>query len=316
MAISLVISVALGAMPAQARGVPREEPERDRDRDATVPGRIGPALEKRIRGRASLDDVRVEVSWPLESGLSSARVYGNGVGIWDRKVQFRLSKAQVVSILKTLQKERFASMPERFGEVEEEEEKKDKNEGPRLKGRIEVRVGPIAKTVSQMMDGEQSEELESLAKRLLAICEGPARTGVGAASLADGLQKVVARVLAPETLQVTVQRRPDAPTGGTPGGRWILRLEGRRVLDEFFPGGQPPLSRKVLVLSEADFQSLVKQLADHHPDTIPINVFAPEYIDIHLAIFRWSRSLSARSTLAFAGAVPGYKRGDLPRRRD
>ena len=79
---------------------PRQESkERERGIRAGARPRIGPALAKRIRGEARLDDVRVDVEWPLAGKLTSARVYGRGVGIWDRRAQFRLSRLRAVAVL-------------------------------------------------------------------------------------------------------------------------------------------------------------------------------------------------------------------------
>lgn len=295
-----LIAALWGALGSIGSGAPRPEAREAReDRDApSSPSPIGAAIAKRIRGRAPLDDVRVDVEWPVDGRLTSARVYGNGVGIWDRSSQFRLPKTQVLAILKALQAGKFGSMPERFGESEGDE----RNEGPRLKGRISVRVGSISKTVIQLMEGEQSSEFGALAQRLLGICRVSARTGVGATGLADGLEKVAAGSLAPEAFQATVQWRADQAAGG---GGWILQVEGRRILDEVLPGGKaPPPPQKVLILPEADFESLLKRVSERHPHAIPINVYSPEYTDLHLSVLRSTRSISGRR---FLGMTPETK---------
>lgn len=306
--IGLAAALAL-ALPAP-QPTPREKPEEDRERDSAVgPDRIGPELQKRIRGQAQPDDVRVEVIWPRGGTSTSARVYGNGVGIWNERAQFRLSKAQVVSMLSTLQKARFGSMPDRFGESEEDE----RNEGPRLKGRIAVRAGWVSKTVIQLVDGDQSAEFASLAGKLLAICEGPARKGVEAASLNDALKKLASGELAPEALQVTVQRRFAKPNTDTGEAGWILQLEGRRALAEVLPAGKTILPHKLLILSEAEFHGLAQLLAESRAGEIPINVYAPEYTDIQLAVLRWSRAISGRRFLNLTPETHGEKQKSFDR---
>jgi hypothetical protein len=306
-AVGLAAALAL-ARPAPQK-TPRAKPEANRDRDSEVsPDRIGPELRKRIQ-QAKLDDVRVEVSWARGGSPTSARVYGNGVGIWNRRAQFRLSKVQVVAMLETLQNARFGSMPDRFGESEEDE----RNEGPRLKGLIAVRAGWVSKTVIQLIDGEQSQEFASLAEKLLAICEQPAQKGVEAASLNDGLKNLASGELAPEALQVTVQRRfakPDAEAGEA---GWILQLEGRRVLAEVLPAGKTILPDKLLILSDAEFHGLARLLADSRAGEIPINVYAPEYTDIQLTALRWSRAISGRRFLNLTPETHGEKQRSFDR---
>jgi hypothetical protein len=304
----LAAVLAMG-LPAP-QPTPREKPEADRDREAAVgPDRIGPELEKRIRGQAKLDDVRVEVIWPRGGTSTVARVYGNGVGIWNRRRQFRMSRARVISMLETLREARFGSMPDRFGESEEDE----RNEGPRLKGRIAVRAGWVSKTVIQLVDGEQSAEFASLAERLLTICERPARKGVEAASLSDGLKKLASGELAPETLQVTVQRRFAKPDIEAGQAGWILQLEGRRVLAEVLPAGKTIVPDTLLVLSDAEFHGLAQLLADNHAGEIPINVYAPEYTDIQLGVLRWSRAISGRRFLNLTPETHGEKQRSFDR---
>jgi hypothetical protein len=300
--VGLAAALAL-ALPGP-QPTPRERPEADRDRDSAVgPDRIGPELQKRIRGQEKLDDVRVEVIWPRGGTSTSARVYGNGVGIWSERAQFRLSKAQIIAMLSTLQKARFGSMPDRFGESEEDE----RNEGPRLKGRIAVRAGWVSKAVIQLVDGEQSAEFASLAEKLLAICEGPARKGVEAASLNEGLKKLASGEVAPEALQVTVQRRFAKPDTETGEAGWILQLEGRRALVEVLPAGKTILPHRLLILSEAEFHGLAQLLAESRAGEIPINVYAPEYTDIQLTVLRWLRGISGRRFLNLTPETHGEK---------
>jgi hypothetical protein len=220
-----------------------------------------------------------------------------------------MSRGQVIAMLETLRKARFGSMPDRFGESEEDE----RNEGPRLKGRIAVRAGSVSKTVIQLVDGEQSAEFASLAERLLRICEGPARKGVEAASLNDGLKKLASGELAPEALQVTVQRRFAKPDTEAGVAGWILQLEGRRVLAEVLPTGKTILPHTLLVLSDAEFHELARLLADNRAGEIPINVYAPEYTDLQLAVLQWSRAISGRRFLNLTPETHGEKQRSFDR---
>jgi len=298
---------ASGPAPSRTpRPEPRTERESEREREergererASRPDRIGPALEKRIAGKAKLDDVRVGVDWSKDNVMTSARVYGDGVGIWNRQAQFRLPKEKVLALLKTLRAAKFGSMPDWFGESEGEGE-----EGPRLKGRIEVVAGPISKSVIQLFEGDQSEEFAALAQKLLEVCAEPARAGVGATSLADGLQKVATGELAPQALAVTVQRRSAASPGSGDAG-FIVHLEGRRVLAETLPAGKTVAQPKLLILPEADFRELARLLAESKAAEIPLNVYGTEYTDLELGVLRWSRAISARRFLNMSPTEKG-----------
>jgi len=297
----LALACATAATVSFAGSPPRQESkEREREESEQAPDHIGPALAKRIRGEARLDDVRVDVEWPLSGKLTSARVYGHGVGIWDRRAQFRLSHDQVIAILKALQKARFGQMPKHFGEEEEGEEK----EGPRLKGRVTVGAGAVSKSVLQLADGEQSEEFAALAQKLLAACEGPARKGVVAASLTDGLEKVASRVLAPEALQGVVQRRFDRPEEDGETG-WIVRLDGRAIVDESLRSGSAAPVRRRLVLPESEFLALVGRIVASKAAEIPKNVYATEYTDVQLAVLRWQNLIAGRRYLSMSPETHG-----------
>jgi hypothetical protein len=283
-------------LPAATR---LEEPDRDA---RPAPDHLTAALDARISGKASLDDVRIDASWSRDGRVSSVRVYGNGVVICDGKLQFKVKKSDVVALLVTLRKAHFGAMPEHFGEGEEDEE----HEGPRLRGRVSVRAGGIFKSVLQLVDGEQSAELEALARKILETCKGAAQKGTGAESIADGLQKLTTGGLAPEALEIRFQRRVKA-SGESAGEAWILELEGRRVTDSLMPPGKMPPPARQLVLSDADFQSLTKLLADAGVGQIPINVYTSEYTDLMISLLSRTRFISGRKFLNMTPETQGEK---------
>jgi hypothetical protein len=307
--LALALSVSLVCPAAAAARGPREEPGREgpkkeaaREASPTA-DLIGPALEKRIRGQASLDDVRIDVSWHSVAVYASARIYGNGIVICDGRLQFTVTKDAVLSILRDLRKARFGSMAPHYGEYGEDE----RSEGPRLKGSIAVRAGSVLKTVLQLVDGEQSKELEALAKRILEVCRGAAQKGIGSSNLADGLDKLGSRALVPETLEITLQRRADGAEKTSGETTWILDLEGRRVTDRLMPAGQMPPPPRVLVLPEADFLSLIRLLAEAHVSEIPINVYEPLYTDLRVTVLNWSCFISGRKFLNMTAETHGEK---------
>ena len=116
-------------------------------------------LEERLKTGAHLDDVVIDIRWPFEGRPASCRLYGSGVGIWDREVQFRLSQSEVTSILRNVTRTGFGSLRGVIGGVPTERRKE--------KGQVAVSVGSARKVVVQLEDGEQSAKLRSLAEEFL-----------------------------------------------------------------------------------------------------------------------------------------------------
>lgn len=278
-------------------------PAQDADKDAKpAPDRMTAALDARIAGKVSLDDVRIDAFWSQNGKGSSIRIYGNGVAICDERLQFTVKKSDVIALLTLLRKAHFGAMPEHYGEGEEDEE----HEGPRLKGRVSVRAGHLFKSVLQLVDGEQSAEFEALALKILATCQGAAQNGTGAASIADGLEKLTSGSLAPESLEIRFQRRVKA-SATNPGDAWILELEGRRVTDSRMPPGKMPPPARRLTLSEAEFQALTKLLVETDAGKIPINVYAPEYTDLTITLLGRTRFISGRKFLNMTSETHGER---------
>ena len=265
-------------------------------------------LAERIAGKRPLDDVRIDVDWVRGSAPVHARIYGDGAAIWQRRVQFSLTRDQVIAILKLLRDARFGAMEGTFGADMEGE-----TESPlRLRGRIVLRLGPQVKRVAQFVDGDQSPELAALADKILSICEGPAARGKGTASLSAGLRSLAANELFPETLSVALQRVEAGVKEGESKSesketRWILRVDGRSATDrEILPGRRPPAPRR-LILSETEFRSLAKALSSEPVESLPANLYAPVYTDLRVAVLDQSRGVIARPFLNTTPETHGEK---------
>jgi len=291
--VVLLAAAAAGLTAAPAT----DEPDRDADEKSGGPDRLTPALEQRIRGKAPLGDVQVDVFWSRGGRATTARLFGNGVGVWNREKQFRLSRAQVVDVLKVIERARFGAMPDQFGEDEEGAEH-ERNEGPRLKGQLVVRAGAVRKETLQLVDGEQSQALARLMERILELCHGPARKGVGAASMDEALRLLAAGTFAPELLEVTAQRRPDPKGPDGPGAEWTMRLAGLRVSEK------PDRS---LILSEKGFHEFASLLSDASPGSLPQSLYAASYTDVTVAILKYSRTIAGRRFLGMTPQTHGEK---------
>lgn len=284
---ALALALLGASSPANASAPPTPPPSAPTDP-------ITAALAATIAGKAPLDGVRVEVKWNNEAVPVEVRVFGTGVAIWDGRLQFRLAKPQVLSILETLQKARFGSMPDRFGGS-----KAPPGRAPlRLVGSIAVRVGMLQKLVAQVDRGDQSKEFAELANEILGICRGPGLKGDGAASLPDALRKLAAGQLAPETLEALVQRRTSRSEPGSPQDTWLLRLEGRTATSREMPQGKAPEDSRSLTLSAGEFEALIALLISNDVSSIPKNVYTAQYTDLRVEILNQMQSIVGRK---FAG---------------
>jgi hypothetical protein len=298
--LGALLNVTAPSASASTRDEPKQE-EGKKDTDgaaASTPDRLGPMLGKSIRGEAPLDDVEIDVLWSTGAlGIDSGRIYGDGVVICNDSLQFSVKKETVLSILEALRKARFGSMPPSYGEASEdvrgEASRGGEDEGPRLRGRIEVRAGSITKTVQQFWNGPRSAELEALAREILGVCRDPAPEGTRVATVVEGLEKLDSRSLASEALQVTLRRRADGEDAAADAS-WILKLDGRRVTDQLLPAGHTPRPPKLLVLSEADFQTVVRLLAEARITEIPTYVYQTQYTELRVTVLNRMRLITGR----------------------
>src|SRR5689334_20477258 len=190
-------------------------------------------LDALLRGAGRPADFWIDVTWPTASNqLTSARVWGNGVGIWNRAAQFRLSKDEVRTILRAIRESRFGAYPLEVREEEKEgaAKKPGEREETELYGRIIVNAGDATHLVRQLGDHPE-RELDALAKTVIRICEKPAAQGQRVATLDEGLRHVSGGKLAPEAFEVLARRKVDKPDPGPGVENWMLRINGRRALD-------------------------------------------------------------------------------------
>ena len=287
---------------------------------AFVPGaRVGAsqdpldaALEERIQGKAGLEDVEIEASWQREPGNQSVRIWGTGVGIWQGRTQFRLSREEVVSLLEMLSAARVGAMRQPDPKTPAPT---PANAPLRLTGELTVVAGSAQRTLRQLAKGEQSAELRSLVESILAVSEKAAKTGVGASSLQDGLAKLSKGTLAPQTFEAIVRRAGEAKAGGA-AESWLLRMNGRRVTDRLMPKGQMPPPPRELTISEVDFQRILRLLQQNDPTRLPKNVYAPAYTDLTVEILDQDRTVAARPYLGVTPETHGVEQQKFERTYD
>jgi len=298
----MMLCFELGTAPSLPGAVPTQDADRDKPAARTAgDGAIDAALERRIQGAAPLDDVKIDTQWRRKTGMVSARIYGDGVGIWNDTTQFRLSREQILGLLRAFEQARFGAMPKQYGsdeEGEDEDEDKDKDrEKPKEKTYFQaivgLRLGTQHKRVAQSMTGEQSKVFLKLAQTIITVSEKAAKTGIGSTSLGDGLGKLAAGKLAPESLQLLVRRKADRPGPGAEDGTWTLRLDGRNAEDAT-PLDAGTTTRRLLVLSDGELRKLAAVLAENDPSGMPRNLYSPQYLTLDVRVLKYSRDISAR----------------------
>jgi hypothetical protein len=274
--------------------------------DGGPAGRLEAALERAVDDSATRDSLHLFVECRRERGAGSVELFGNGVGIWNGRRQFRAAAPVVTAALEALRDHGFAAMPETFGGKGSDLSQPPKP-GVRTQSgsavqvvcRIEVEIAGFSRMVAQLGRGYQSPTFRTLALEILSLCEEPARTGVEAADLADGLTRLAAHDLAPETFHLLLNRRPEEASADGPG--FLLRIDGLEVtVRPFDPSsGYGTLLR--MRLRPEELAGLAGELVRAGAQELPINLWADVYTDISLTVLGHEREIQARR---FAGMEP------------
>jgi hypothetical protein len=284
------------AKPSSGPAAKRQTEEREREREQREagerkgPDRLAPELE-RILKSDGLEGFWIDVTWPTSKDLlTSVRVYGDGVGTWNRATQFRLPPETVRGIAEMVRDIHFGAFPI---EVREKEEKKKPGERDEteLFGRIIVGAGDVVHMVKQMGD-EPERELEELAKKVIADARQPASRGERAASLDEALRRVGDGTLAPQTLELIARRKVDRPAPSAGEENWMLRINGRRAVDRDLT--KRPSVERELTLTDQELKTLVTLLRDARVGTLPQSLWAPRYTTLRVQVLNQMRNIQAR----------------------
>lgn len=243
------------------------------------------------------DALHLFVECRRDSGaLVSFELFDGGVAIWDRQRQFELAEEQIRQLLTTLHDAGFAALQPVYGGRPAAPPAEGESSATQVVCRIQVRLDGLDKQSVQLAKGEQSPVLWPLGLELLARVEGPGASGVGAASLADGLHKIARGALAPEALRLLLHRRPERPNEA--GSGFLLRVDGRTATSRRFEAGSGLGDPTPLELTPAEVAELAAELADADPGDLPINLYAPLYTDLTVEVLNHRASVQARR---FAG---------------
>jgi len=234
-------------------------------------------------------DLRLFVERVIVGGNQSATVYADGVVVWNRERQLRISALEVASIAQHFSEAGFDAMPGTgFGAGKK-----------RLRRRAIRRQAGLTKEVVQLLDGEQSPVLERLVDRVCAAVEPKPGAGVAADGLTDGLRKLAAGELAAETFSLVAFRKPELGRPG-PADGWLLRVEEGTATASPFAAGHSA-ERRALALEPDRLGRLLQALLAAGVESLPGNLYAPDYRELTLSVLNRRKNLTAR---AFARMTP------------
>jgi hypothetical protein len=223
------------------------------------------------------------------------------VGIWDGSVQFRLSRAQVLEIVRLLLEAKVGAMPQPGAKPSAGAARKAPLQ---MRGDLLVVAGSERTQLQQLTRGEQSEALSRLVTRLLELSEKAAAGGIRASSLQDGLAKVGDGTLAPQTFLVLVRRQT---TAGSEGDSFLLRVEGLRASDRLMPKDRTPPPARELTLTDVYLRKLALAIRAQDPASLAKTTYAPTYTDVTIAVLDHERNVPARPYLDVTPETHGEK---------
>lgn len=253
-------------------------------------------LDQALAGRFPLSEARMEVMGSGRPEWRSLVVFGRGVGIWNGERQFALSKKQVRALLSLLKAGDFCRMPERLGGAPGPV----RQPGPaavEVTRAVTLGLGDLSRQVAQLNRGEQSAAFEDLVGRLYASCQRSAGQGVTATDLADGLAKLAAGRLAPETFVLSVSSPQVSGVAETEPG-WQVVVQGRQLeaRRHSLQAGYSAPAR--LDLGDEDLARLIRLLIQEDVARMPANLPLQGYTDLRISVLGHALNVQARQ---FAG---------------
>jgi hypothetical protein len=295
--------------PAPAASTGSTEPATAAAPDDAAAG-LRQALARAETDPAVRESLRLAVECRVDSEFRSLQVFGPDLGIWNDERQFNLDAERVRALLAALRAADFPGLADSYGGAPSPPKPEpapgaadDDGEAMAtvLTCRIDLGLGGHEKQVVQLARGEQSPVLKQLALDLLAVGEEAARAGVGAASLRDGLEKIARGELAPETWRIVLHSKPEevGGSGETPG--FLLTVAGPRASTREYDPATGYADPVVLELAPDEVAALARELAAHDPGPWPVNLWAPDYVDLSVEVLNHERAVQARR---FAGLAP------------
>jgi hypothetical protein len=251
-------------------------------------------------------------------------IYGNGVAVWNNRLQFGIAEEDIKRILAAFDAASFDTVSLtnkgkilrrraaiRAGSYEREQWETWEQELIRLdeletKNRLRERQGLEREPV---VDPPLATLVDSIINSVLPMVE---KGGTTADSLADGLRKIASGELAPETLSVTMLVKPEPGHPGETGGFTFQIADATASTSDFQGEERGFAAPRSVKLSPARLRELASRLASLDPESLPGNLYSPKYEQILISVLNHEKSILARP---FAGLTP-EKHGQAQKRFD
>ena len=303
---AITLTLPWAALAATGSAKPAEEHEKKTDT------KLEQLLEKAKTDPATMKMARIEAEGRLGNDLFSLVLYGAGIGIVNNSRQFTVSAKTLTQAVELVLDSGFASMPDRFGMDEEEgevregvneteKEEKDRDNPRRILRMLTVAVGDQSKTVIQDDLGDISEPLSKAVTGLVALCQEPIKSAVTVPDLAEGLKRVAAGTLAPETLFVAVNAPQIRSMAQAKDQGWAMAVEHGGIMahTQTLQHGIGQPARRSLTADEA--RSLARMLLKYDAPKLPRNISSPGYCQLTVSVLGHQRTILVRP---FAGVRP------------
>ncbi len=280
-ALFAVIASLLGctsAGPAVGQTQPAASP--------AAPAAIAPAKAVVYPWQQLTPDLRIWADRTLDN-LDNQQlvIYGNGVAVANNRVQFRIPAETIQQILGEFTKYDFASIPE------------SSPRGRRVHRYIGIANDSYSRQATQMYEVKDEPRLLDLVNAVFDRALPLATNGVTASSLDDALRKIDSGELAPEVLHLSVLRRPESGTGEG----YLFRIDHGRATIRQQRGAEVGGETR-LPIDPAKIRSVAGQLAAAGAGSFPVNLYAADFEQVHVAALQFEVDVMARP---FAGMKAG-----------
>lgn len=242
--------------------------------------------ERLTRALADGGAYSLRVDCTGDDGARSLEIFEDGIAIFNGRLELALSQVERDEIARILATGGFATLGKEYGG----KPKPERAEAPaRILCSIRVDIDGLSKQSRQFAGGEQSQRLLGLADDVLDSVEKLADArGTGAASLADGLEKVAAGELSPHALMLRVVH---TPADGT--GRIVEVADGQIRVQPYAPGerlGRVSVGR----LNEPTLSELTGALRGARIAEMPNNLWFDSPLQLRASVLEHETALVAR----------------------
>lgn len=261
---------------------------------ATDESLLSAAIEAALESAAPTP-FRLDVDCTDADANRSLKLFKGSVAIWNRERQVLISQEDSAELLKMLLDAGFPSFDARYGG----RQKSDKEEAPlRVSCRIYLRLHDLEKTSVQLVDGQQSDALLGLARRLLDRVEKHAQDGITVSGLQDGLSKLASKVLVPEVLNL---RLLWLPADGDDRSGYILQLEGGELSRQSYMPGEAIGAEDKRRLTRCEADKLIRVLNETRVWELPANLRHDGITELDVSVLGHRKSVIARSSFKSTG---------------